>query len=263
MKQQSREEERTLMIFEKRQRCVRVRAHICLSVSSMQAFRVFTPLTTWLKVLLKIWSCKVSEDVGIRFYSTGQGDSEPLLGRVDRPGPLFNIHSCHVYPKRPSEKMKAVHRLSSFYGVCTAWWQARLASLGGLIQFCHVHPLRVETKYFDNTDICCWLQRGPSGQLRPKRGEFYFLREFYNLRKSEISEVILVHSLTHSLAVGLMWRDKDTNSVRRPTWCSGPSCLLMAVHGRGNFLQHGPLRWASALPSHPLWEICILGSQAL
>lgn len=33
----------------------------------------------------------------------------------------------------------------------------------------------------------------------------------------------------------------------------------MAKHGRGNFLQHGPLRWASALPSHPLWEICIFG----
>lgn len=205
--------------------------------------------------------------MGIWFYSTGQGDSEPLLGRVDRPGPLFNIHSCHVYPKRPSEKMKAVHRLSSFYGVCTAWWQARLASLGGLIQFCHVHPLRVETKYFDNTDICCWLQRGPSGQLRPKRGEFYFLREFYNLRKSEISEVILVHSLTHSLAVGLMWRDKDTN------WVSGdpPGALVPAVHWwlcMGVVTSYSMVLWGGRLHCHhtrygksAFWEVRLYRSQ--
>lgn len=47
--------------------------------------------------------------------------------------------------------------------------------------------------------------------LDPRGREFYFLREFYNLRKSEISEVIPIHSLTHSLVVGLTWGDKNTN----------------------------------------------------
>lgn len=42
---------------------------------------------------------------------------------------------------------------------------------------------------------------------------FYSLREFYNLRKSGISEVIQIYPLTHSLAVELTLGDKNTEQA--------------------------------------------------
>lgn len=128
--------------------------------------------------------------MGIRFYWAGQGDNETLLGRVDRtgrqgdretllrrvdrPSPLFNTLTPSMFtPERPSEKMKVVYR----HQLGTPLLSTGCAQLGGKVDWllwvdwssCHAHPLRVETKYFHNTDTRCWLPRGLRGQPRPKR----------------------------------------------------------------------------------------------